>query len=109
VGSGFDDRVVGCPNDGTLDPIQGYRNLGSLTKQLIKFFLQPASSSIHELGPSLGESVSPERHRAGRLPQIARVLLLTFSSVPRSAQKLTCTRGRGENAVGKDAVGRVDY
>ena len=86
VGSALDDRVVRDPHDGTLGAIEGHGDLGSLSKQLVKFFLECARTSIHESSPSLGEILSPKLHRDRNLTQITRVLLLTFSSTCQSAE-----------------------
>jgi hypothetical protein len=64
VGSGLDDRVVGDPHDGARSPIEGHGDLGSLSKQLAKFFLECVRRSVHESSPSVGGIHSQKLRRA---------------------------------------------
>ena len=48
VGAAFDERVMGNAHDGAVGAIQGHRNLSSLLKQLVEFFLQHRRRFVHE-------------------------------------------------------------
>lgn len=64
VSPGLDDRVVGDSHDGARGPIESHGDLGSLSKQLVKFFLQRDRRSIHESSTCIWRFLSPNRCRA---------------------------------------------
>src|SRR5262249_36845275 len=68
VGSSLNDRVVGDADDGTGGPIEGHRDLGGLSKQFVKFFLQRVRRPIHDRPLSCRESI----HQSSDAPQTTK-------------------------------------
>ncbi len=93
VGAGFNHGVMRDADDCAVGTIQGHRDPSRLPEQLIQFFLKSRRRFIHE-SASLGSSRVPKPPSGRNLPRNPHVLLLTFSTPERRAQKLTCTPAR---------------
>lgn len=108
VRPGLDDRIVRHPPNGPIGTIQGYRDLGCLTEEIVQFFLQRSRFAVHGRTPFLRFFPSPNSYKAAILPRQVQILLLTFFSRRPDTQKLTCTRaGVCRNASALNPPGAV--
>jgi hypothetical protein len=72
MGSSFDDRVVRDADNRTICAIQGHRDPGSLSKQVLQLFLKRRRRFIHESASTWGMTGDLDRQVAALYHRIDR-------------------------------------